>query len=403
MRSDRQFQLISPPEADKRLQLPLGHFGQRRVALSKAAGEVLAGEILADRDFPPFDRVAMDGIAVAWQETITSWSIKGMQAAGTPRGKLAAGSAMEAMTGAMLPDGADTVIPVEHLLLAKGRATLADGQTVRRGQNVHHQATDRRAGDVVLKAGTLLDGPALAVAASVGAIELSVIRRPRIRLISTGSELVDPSQQPREHQIRASNLVGMRHSLELHGFPVDAARIVEDDPATILAAISAALEEADVLILSGGVSMGDLDHVPDLLDEAGLETLFHGIAQRPGKPLLAARGSGKLVFALPGNPVSALVCLHRYVLKCLRQAIGFKEVVTQACLSTDYQFSKELAFFLPVILETQADGRLTASPAETGGSGDLAGLAGTDGFLELAADRDTWQAGESLPLTRWLP
>ncbi len=403
MRSDRRFQLISPQGADKRLQLAKGHFGLRSVALNRAAGEVLASEILADRDFPPFDRVAMDGIAVAWQDSTSSWPLEGLQAAGAPRGNLVPGSAMEAMTGAMLPSGADTVIPVEHLLLEKGLARLAPDQSVRRGQNVHHRATDRRAGDVVLKAGTLLDGPSLAVAASVGAGELSVIRRPRIRLISTGSELVNVEATPLAHQIRASNLVGMRHSLELNGFPVDGANIVTDDPAKILNQIEAALEEADVLILSGGVSMGDLDHVPDLLNEAGLETLFHGIAQRPGKPLLAACGRGKLVFALPGNPVSALVCLHRYVLKCLKQAAGLKDPVSQARLATDFHFSKKLAFFLPVILEEQADGRLAASPAGTGGSGDLAGLAGTDGFLELAADRDTWQAGESLPLTRWMP
>lgn len=407
MTTPRTFDLISVAEAAARLRMEPGSFGATTLALAEAAGHVTAGVLRADRPFPPFDRVAMDGIAVRFAAGARRWRLSGIQAAGQAAGRLEDSTqALEVMTGAVLPEGADTVIQVEHLQVGDGQVELLPGIDPHPGQNVHRIASDRGKGEVVLPTGTMLTGPAIAIAASIGSVKIDVLRRPVITVIATGSELVSPEQEPLPHQIRASNLEALCASLRLGGFTMVQGKLVRDEPSRMHRIIEQALADSDIVVLSGGVSMGRFDHVPDLLAGLGLELLFHGVRQRPGKPLLAARQAGpsaRLVLALPGNPVSAVVALQRYLIPALREACGLPAGSVRVSLAAPFDFRPALSLFLPVTLQQEPSGCLLAMPLPTAGSGDLAALAGTDGFVELESTLSDFPAGHPCPFYRWLP
>jgi molybdopterin molybdotransferase len=387
---------LSVSAADRLLAELVPSFREEQVPLAKAAGRVLARPLLADRDAPPFHRVAMDGIAVAgaaWEAGQRRFRLAGTAAAGEAPLRLAdPAQALEVMTGAVLPEGCDRVVPVEDLVRegdqqVSVRADLACPP----GRHVHARADDARAGDQLLAAGLRLDSPALAVAASVGASCLWVRRAPRVALLATGSELVDVADTPQAWQIRASNLAACAAALERAGHAPLLARRVQDDPDRLARSIHEALEAAELLVLSGGVSMGRYDLVPGLLEQAGGVARIHGVLQRPGKPLLVVdfpARPGRLAVGLPGNPVSALTCLHRHVLPWLAAAEGRVEPLFRVPLLESVKRPRGLSLFLPVRLEPDPHGRAAARPAPTGGSGDLVRLAGSHGFVELEPDAE---------------
>lgn len=374
-----------------------------RVSLDNALGRVLREPVRADRDFPPFDRVAMDGIGIRYADFSSgtlSFSVAGIQRAGQPQQNLTeAGTCLEVMTGAMLPIGADTVIRYEDITVADGSATITI-EAVQSGQNVHHRATDRRAGEELLSAGTRLGPAELAVAASVGHITLTVTALPRVALISTGDELVDVGDIPLPYQIRRSNTYMLRAALSTLGIQATLHHII-DDEAVLADRLSTLLTENDVLILSGGVSAGKADFVPEVLAALGVRKAFHKVNQRPGKPLWFGTTSAKTVFALPGNPVSTVLCTHRYVLPYLRASLGLIPVLpTYAQLTAPVTFHPDITYFLPVQLSSAPDGRMLAQPLPGSGSADFANLLDTSGFMELPADRSDFGAGEAFPV--WL-
>ncbi|WP_400191578.1 molybdopterin molybdotransferase MoeA [Hymenobacter sp. B81] len=381
--------------------------------LAQAQGRVLREPLHADRDFPPFDRVAMDGVALAFEALAAgqrAFGLERVQLAGQPPAPLQnPAAAVEIMTGAALPPGTDTVIRYEDLLIGEE----ADGRRVAtvqvlppaRGHNVHRRATDRHQGELLLPAGTHLGPAELAVAATVGAAEVTVTRRPRLAVVSTGDELVAISQVPLPHQIRRSNGLMLQAAAQAAGAEADLFHF-DDDPAVLRRELPALLRGYDALVLSGGVSKGLADFLPAALREAGTRELFHEVRQRPGKPLWFGQyPEGAVVFALPGNPVSSFVNFYRYVqpwLRAVQQPQAAPEPAHYAALAADVTFRPPLTHFLLVRLTSAPDGRLLAHPlARTQNSGDLASLLHCDGFVELPAEREQFTAGEALPLWRF--
>jgi molybdopterin molybdotransferase len=352
---------ISVAEAERLIQRARRPAPTVRVPLAEAAGCVLREPLRADRPLPPFDRVTMDGIAIefrAWRQGCRQFQIEGVQAAGQPAlRRRAPDGCLEVMTGAVLPAGCDTVIPVEDLTLQANQAIVAGN--VDAGQFVHRTGSDASRGAMLIPAGKVLDGPAIAVAASVGKTHLHVQKTPSFAIVSTGEELVDVGERPLPHQIRLSNAHALAASLRLHGFPdVTIYRTGDVPPAGVL---RAALR-ADIVLLTGGVSKGRFDAVPAMLKELGVREVFHRVRQRPGKPLWFGVRGRQLVFGLPGNPVSCLVCLHRYLFEPT-------EITIRRPLSRG-----ATTLFRPVC---------AGEPVGINTSGDFADLAKSDGFVEV--------------------
>ncbi|MFD2570531.1 molybdopterin molybdotransferase MoeA [Spirosoma soli] len=374
------------------------------VPFTAAAGRVLREAVRADRDFPPFDRVAMDGIAIRFADYAAgqrSFSVVGTQFAGQPQQMLEqTGSCLEAMTGAMVPAGTDTIIRYEDITLTNGQATITIDD-VQLGQHIHHQATDRRAGNELLPVGTRLGPPELAVAASVGQTMLTVSALPRIALISTGDELVDVGETPLPYQIRRSNTYLLRAALATLGIDATLHHIA-DDQTQLQERLQELLTANDLLILSGGVSAGKADFVPDVLTRLGVQKRFHKIDQRPGKPLwFGTSADGKTVFALPGNPVSTVLCTYRYVMPYLKASLGLAPfVMSYAQLASPITFQPPITYFLPVRLTSEADGRTLAHPLPGSGSADFANLLDAGAFMELPAGQSEFGLGEAFPI--WL-
>jgi molybdopterin molybdotransferase len=366
---------------------------------------VLRENIYAERDQPPFDRVAMDGIALASSAAsqVGRLRIVGSQAAGDPPLTLTdTGTCIEIMTGAILPNGCDAVVPVEQLQRTGDMAEIGR-KPVQPWQNVHRRGSDCRQGSLLLAAGTRLVAPEVAIAAGAGMARVRVSAQPMIVVISTGNELVEPGDVIEPHQVRRSNAYGITASLRQQGFTRVADDHVRDDEAELTARLDFHLRTHDVLILSGGVSMGRLDLVPKVLEKLGVNLVFHHVAQRPGKPMwFGVSQSGPAVFALPGNPVSTLVCLSRYVLPALRAAMGeTPEDTPRIALTAPFEVKAPLAFYLPVKLKTDDWGRTSAEPCPTNGSGDFTALAGTQGFVELPPGPNAYPKGFVARFYRW--
>jgi molybdopterin molybdotransferase len=399
--------MLTPAEAETAIAAALTQVPEEEVPLHAAAGRVLRREIRAERDAPPFDRVMMDGIAFSGapcNPIRREFRIAGIQAAGVPALRLSSpGDCIEVMTGAVLPVGCDTVVPVERLCIAGDIATLEAGYEPAPWLHVHRRASDAAGGDVLLAAGSPLGAAEIAIAASAGLARLSVSRLPRIAVISTGDELVDPGLPLQDHQVRRSNSYGLAAGLTLAGFAPASDLHLPDRRDVIEETLARALVEHEVLVLSGGVSAGRFDFVPEALGALGVTRVFHQVAQRPGRPLwFGTRAPGRTVFALPGNPVSVLVCLARYVIPALRAMCALRPLPqAQAALAQAYDFRAPLSCFLPVRLRSDPDGRTLAEPRPTGGSGDFIALAGTAGFVELPRGPATHPAGLVVPFHGW--
>lgn len=400
--------MISPAQADALIEQQLTCLPIESLPLVQCTGAVLRENIYAERDQPPFDRVAMDGIAVNAAALLQSGRrelpVQAMQAAGDPPLTLrAAEYAIEIMTGAVLPQGCDAVVPVEQLSLEDGRVTLATDCKLSPWQNVHRRGSDVAQGALLLAAGMRLGAAEIAAAAGAGMPRIRVSAQPRMIVISTGNELIEPGDPIEAHQVRRSNAYGIVAALRQRGFQQIADDHLADDFELLRQRLRVHLDTHDVLVLSGGVSMGKLDLVPRVLGELGVRQVFHKIAQRPGKPMWFGIGpTGTAVFALPGNPVSTLVCLTRYVIPGLYAAMGESvRVAEKIALAAPVEVKAALTTFLPVKLQIDEWGRSWAHPSPTNGSGDFAALTGTDGFVELPPGPNTHAKGFVTRLHRW--
>lgn len=405
--------MISPAEAEAAVRSHAHVLPATSLPLAELAGAILRESVVATRDQPPFDRVTMDGIAFAfsaWERGRRAFRVAGTQAAGAaPLTLNSADDCIEVMTGAILPKGCDCVIPVEKLAVSDGVARLQDDAHPERNLNVHARGIDSRRGDTLLQAGTRLGPAEVAVLASNGQTQASVTRSPGIVVISTGDELVEPGQPLTEWQIYRSNAYAVLAALQRRGFSQLAHDHLPDDVDVLRTRLRAHLDRHDVLILSGGVSMGRFDYVPQVLAELGVTVVFHKVSQRPGKPMWFGIGGGsRTVYALPGNPVSTLVCLVRYVFPGLQAALGGTPALTESgaptptetvTLASSFEVKPALTLFLPVKL-SPGPGR-PAQPQPTRGSGDFTSLVGTDGFVELPPGPRVVQEGAAVPFYCW--
>jgi molybdopterin molybdotransferase len=382
-------------------------FPARQEPLSNCVGRVLAEDVHAERDQPPFDRVTMDGIAIAflaYAAGARTFEVVGTQAAGAAALAVAAPTqCVEVMTGSALPGGTDTVVPVERVRRSGSAATIDADTVVEAQQFVHRRASDRSQGSPVLNAGTRLGPPEITALAGAGRPTALVAHLPQVAVISTGDELVDAGKPIAPHQIRSTNDRALEAILMLHRLGTVTRARLRDDANALAVAIDRLDSELDVLVLTGGVSMGQFDFVPSVLTELGAKLVLHKVAQRPGRPMwfgISARG--KPIFALPGNPVSTLVCAARYVLPALRHASGLAPPAPElAELTRPIEASPTLTLFTPVTLSSSDRATLLATPSPTNTSGDFMRLTGTDGFVELPAKRGGYLAGTVARLFRW--
>jgi len=365
--------------------------------VDKVRGAILAENIRADRDQPACDNAKMDGFAISfrdWKSGTRIFPVTATQRAGQPPKKIKRKkNAVSIFTGAPLPKGFDCVIPIEEVRIANGKIIIPDRPKISRGQNIRHAASEYKKGQVLLQSGTRLLAPQLAVAASVGKTRLRIQTCPRIAIIGTGDELVPVSAKPRAFQSRRSNTITIDASLRQHGFNQNKIFQVKDRKTAINRRINTALTQYDVVVISGGVSMGKFDLVPQVLREVGAKIIFHKIRQRPGKPLLFAKTKdGKIIFGLPGNPVSTLVCLYRYVLPFLQPAAPVKHWVKLASAVP----SNSLTLFLPVKINNSGQVKIVAHK----GSGDYFHWSKSDGFVEIPAGKKI-RCGEMVRFWEW--
>jgi molybdopterin molybdotransferase len=398
--------VLTPAQAEDQIARHLPCLPVESLPVGQCAGAILRENVYAERDQPPFDRVAMDGIAVASSQAggCRTLRLQGTQAAGDPPLTLESPSrCIEIMTGAMLPTGCDAVIPVERISIAGGHAVLEEGMMVTPGMNFHARGSDLKQGALILSAGTRLESPQVAAAAGAGMARLRVSQQPAFMVVSTGNELVEPGEPIEAWQLRRSNAYGIVTALRRRGFVRVADDHLPDDATVLQERIKQHLQSYNVLVLSGGVSMGRFDLVPAALAACGVQQVFHKVAQRPGKPFwFGVTPSGGAVFALPGNPVSTLVCLARYVIPAIDRAMGLVEQQSvRIALGEAVTFNTALAGFLPVATETDEWARPWARPVAYNGSGDFSALAGTCGFVELPPGPNTYPKGFVTKLYRW--
>jgi len=379
--------LISVSEAEGIIRQHLSAAAVEIIPLATAQGRYLRKDILADRPLPPFDRVMMDGIAIAHASLAsgkTSFKISGTQAAGTPALSLEdPNSCIEVMTGCTLPQGCDCVIPVEQIDRSDIAVTLHPNAKPQIGQHIHPAGSDTAAGEVLLKSGLQLGAAELTIAASVGATKLQVSALPRILIITTGDELVAPEDTPLAHQIRRSHDTTLTALINGMHLGIVESQHVSDDPQALRQIVSDALMHYDVLIMTGGISRGKYDYVAPVLTELLGEPHFHGIAQRPGKPMAFWKNpNSPLVFAQPGNPVSVMACTARYVLPALEEILSNSPAPDTSLPATgSFHCPAHFTGLVPCQLK---NGRLHLQTPSN--SGNFLALAGTDGIAQLGGE-----------------
>jgi molybdopterin molybdotransferase len=369
------------------------------VALEEALARVLAEDVTADRDLPPFDRAAMDGYALRAADVArapAALEVKGEVRAGEwPRLAVGAGEAVRIMTGAPLPEGATAVQQVEKTQpLDEFRVTIL--APVAAGQNVAPRGSEARAGALVLARGRVVDAAAIGVLATVGRARVKVARRPRVALLVTGDEVVDVAETPGPPQIRNSNGPTVAAQARQAGATVQLLGVSKDQKDAITASLREGLS-ADVLLASGGVSAGDYDLVEPALAELGVELRFTRVNVKPGAPLVFGRRGDTLVFGLPGNPVSAQVTFELFVRPALLKLQGASVLSRPrvgVVLDSPLRNRSGRTCHQPARVRFEG-GRLVARSLRSTGSGDLLAHARANALVVLPAEREQVAAGET--------
>jgi molybdopterin molybdotransferase len=401
MRPRYRSRVIPVAEALARIVDATPVLGTERVAMVDAAGRVAAEDVVASRLVPAAANSAMDGFAVRHADLSSVPSrlrIVGVEPAGSVTDAVVGpGTAVKLFTGSVIPAGADTVVKVEDTEERDGHVTVRAAPRPR--ANVREAGEDVRPGQVVVGAGTSLGPADLGILASVGRATLVVHRRPRIAIVATGSELVELDETPGPGQVVNTNAYALAAAVrEAGGVPI-VFPIVRDRPEDLRTQLAEALA-SDVVLTTGGVSVGELDYVKDTLAALGVEQVFWKVAQKPGKPLAFGRRDGRLVFGLPGNPVSALVCFAVYVRPALRRMQGHRRIhlpAVSARLATTTRKAKGLTEFLRVRLADGPEGPV-ATPFPEQGSGVLTSLGAGAGLLVGPAEPAELPAGGTYPV-----
>ena len=343
--------MITVQEAEQLILQNKGNYGNEKIPMAQSIGRVLKEDLFADRDMPPYNRVTMDGIAIdydTYAKGQRGYKIEAVAAAGSPQISLIKPEkCIEVMTGAIMPSNADAIIRYEDVDIHDGQANILV-ESVKRHQNIHTKGEDRLKGSMVVAKNTIISPAEIGVAATVGKTHIDVAMLPKAVIISTGDELVRIDQKPLPHQIRKSNVHRLQATLAHHQIQADAMHL-NDDLELIKSALSNIIKSYDVLILSGGVSKGKFDFLPQALEAIGVKKLFHKIKQRPGKPFWFGKANdGTIIFALPGNPVSSFLCTQRYFLPWLRASLGLPAPAQpMAKLAEHYLFKPCLLYTSP--------------------------------------------------------
>jgi molybdenum cofactor synthesis domain-containing protein len=397
--------MISINEAIKLVLLHTTRLEVESVRLSDALNRVLAEDIVADCDLPPFDRAQMDGYAVRAQDVATTparLAIVGESAAGGGwHHEMKAGEAVRIMTGAPVPVGADAVQQVELTRESDGEVEILERVDI--GRSIVRRASEIKAGETVLRAGEDINAAMIATLASFGYAEVKVGRRPRVAVMATGSELVDVDQKPGRDQIRDSNNYTIAAYAALAGATVARLPLAVDDTEELKRQIAQAAAAADVLVTSGGVSMGVYDFTKTALRELGAEIFFERVSLRPGKPTVFARLGDTLVFGLPGNPVSVTVTFNLFVRTALRAMQSAREPALKeetAVLVRDLKGSIDRESYLPAVLRTDEKGSLLAEPLKWGGSSDFVAFARATALIDVPAGVKMIEAGDRVTIVR---
>lgn len=364
-----------------------------RVPVSRALGRILAQDIVADSDLPPFNRAQMDGYAVRAadvQETPVRLRIVGESAAGQGWHKeLQTGEAVRIMTGAPVPSGADAVQQVELTHELRDGTVVEILEGVEAGRSIVTQGKEITEGTTILRAGIPITSQMIAVLASFGYAEVSVGQTPRVAVFATGSELVDVDEKPGRDQIRDSNNYTIEAYARLANASVERLPLAGDEPAALTRRIKTAAKEADVVITSGGVSMGVYDFTKSALKELEAEIFFEKVSLKPGKPTVFGRlPGGTLIFGLPGNPVSVSVTFNLFARTAIWAMQGANEPVLKpetAVLAKSVKAAKDRETYFPAQLFTNDDGQLVAFPLKWGGSSDFVAFASATALIHLPA------------------
>ncbi len=377
--------MITVQEAQSILSNVHIQWGVESIPLDEAIGLYLAEEVRADRDYPPFDRAMMDGFAIRfsdWQKGQRTFSYSHQQWAGSPLIDLHNESACEITTGAAVPSGFDVVIPIEKVEVDDdGSFTCTEIEKIKSGWNIQRQGVEHKQQDVVIEKGTLVTAAVIAVLASCGITKPFVFQRPTIAIIATGDELVPMDASPLPHQIRTSNA----HALKALVQPMSSKIVtfhLNDDPLIIQHWMQKHAQQWDILLFSGGVSKGGKDYLPQLWQEDGFECLFHGIAQKPGKPMWLGKKDQTILFGFPGNPVSTLVCAFAYLMPWVKHQWSLRKdshfIQIQDAISTN----EKLDLWIPVVLENNQFKALKYL-----GSGDLIGFSALNGIIHVPSNQ----------------
>ena len=375
------------------------------VALRDTLGRILAEDIVADTDLPPFDRAQMDGYAVRAADVANAPArlrIAGESAAGSGwHHEMKAGEAVRIMTGAPVPAGADAVQQVELTREVDGVVEIL--KSVEAGRSIVRRAGEIKAGEIVLRSGEDISAAMIATLASFGYAQLKVGKLPRVAVMATGSELVDVDQRPGRDQIRDSNNYTIAAYARLAGATVECLPLAGDDTVELKKQITEATQTSDMFITSGGVSMGVYDFTKAALKELGAEIFFEKVALRPGKPTVFARLGNALVFGLPGNPVSVAVTFNLFARTALRAMQGANEPALAeetAVLARDLKGSIERESYLPAVLRTNEQGSLLAEPLKWGGSSDFVAFARATALINVPAGVKSIEAGERVRVVK---
>ena len=405
--------------SDKALEIILNQtqdFGIETIDFKNAIGRILKEDIVADRDFPPFNRASMDGIAItvnAFNSGLREFSIEGIQAAGSPQLTLNnPNNCIEVMTGAMAPVNSEAVIPYELVEIKNGIAKVITND-ISYFQNIHKKGLDRKQNDILINKNTVISPAEIGVFATVGKSKIKVAKLPMVMIISTGDELVEVDQIPKDFQIRRSNVHTLVSLLEKLKIKPDTIHITDDKP-LLKQKIADIINNYDVLLFSGAVSKGKFDFLPEIFEELGVEKLLHKVRQRPGKPFWFGhtvplsmneqnenKSRNTIVFAFPGNPVSTFVSCMKYFYPWYQKSVGINyKNKSFAVLAKDFSFKPDLTYFLQVKLENKK-GTIYANPIAGHGSGDLANLVDNDAFIELPTGKQLFSKGEVFPLIKY--
>ncbi len=400
--------LLPVEEARRAMLEMIEPLDSETASILTARGQALAEDVTADCDLPPFDNSAMDGYAVQSADVATATAtspirlqvIEPIPAGRPPTLPVAAGQASRIMTGAPLPAGADGIVIVEDTDGGDRQVEVRRAITI--GENIRRRGGSVRQGAVVLPRGTVIRPAEQGMLASVGCATVRVVRRPRVAVLSTGDELVEPEQTPGPGQIRDSNRFGLQGQVEaMGGLPLDIG-LVPDDATLLRAAIERALATADCLITSGGVSVGDYDLTKQILGELG-EIHSWRVAMKPGKPQVFGLVRGKPVFGVPGNPVSSMVVFDQFVQPALRKMAGHRELrrrQLQAIADQTMRKKPGKVHFLRVIIEAR-DGELHARLTGPQGSEILSSMTAANGLAIIPRDVSEVQPGEKITVELW--